>query len=125
MSLHDQIPCHTCGHPRYAHATRDRKGVVKERIHCRRCDCQKFVDDPEALAEHMVERQIIPQLRGHELGIPSTLVYTGPEQLEGAMTLTCTGCGRTAQIAGLATDEAAALQAKAPLCPNCQHLAQP
>ena len=79
-------------------------------------------ENDESLVEHIVRRQIEPQLKAAEMGVPAPLVYTGPQELEGSVRITCAGCGKTAQILGLSPEEVALLEAQAPLCPDCMHL---
>lgn len=70
--------------------------------------------DDEDIVEHMIRRQLEPQVLGRELGIDTPFVYTGPDKLEGYTTVSCSSCGRTAQVR-LPPEQLE----KAMMCPNC------
>ena len=69
-------------------------------------------DDDEELAKHMIEKQLLPQLRARDLpGIEAEFVNTAPDA-EG-YPVTCDRCGRTAKLPFPVPE------GKIALCPDC------
>jgi hypothetical protein len=68
------------------------------------------------LVEHMIEKQIIPQIAAMgRSGVDTFFVSTDPDT-EGGIEVTCISCGRTARMFGLTEAD---VSERVVLCPDC------
>jgi len=72
------------------------------------------------LARHVFERQIVPHLKGNELrqdgvNVENQFVYTGDDELDGYIVVSCGVCGRSAQMPA----SSAPTEGQVPVCPDC------
>lgn len=80
------------------------------------------ITDDEAMQKHIVERQLTPQaiverLQDEGANIDVVMAHVGDNDAPGYVTLTCIGCGRTAQVHPESLP--ANFENKASLCPLC------